>query len=810
MQLGISLALTRVASGGGGAGPVSDITEAEILGVTSLAPDGGTPDYGINGNGWVLRLRTTALAGGSTPDPSKVFPTVQSDGWSAANVAATVTRTLTPSAMLRRPANGTTMPTSTTDPQALAIQGGSVVAPGSLTPGDPVDWYFVLPDYVYPDCAVTVEVDEGWYSTAAAGSGPTVTNSSTRAYPQPKYGFMNTPHERVEASSYTVELWCNGHRHAMNGRAVAGVELWARDGTNNGTATAVNDTSLSTLQTNGNIEEVFSASVNLSGVNDTDGSTTVGAGVQYIDGYIYPWLGPRYQISVDGASWPTAQPCTILTFVKDTAGKYGGAIAYVNPAGAGASPAVSRTPAANYAAAKVAAYATHAAARTAIAAFNNGTSGRPASPITHNDLGGSRIEMLDNDGVNQTFELAGTISEAAGNCWFDTIDSTLNAASCYYDQATASVRQVNTLTRFKMACVKDTTAGVIGCGTAGNTQDNALMIAWEAKPGASSSAITISAGTTAPWVRQVGLFYQRNLDYPSGATGANVASLGVEGTSGFRCSKAIGITYPFDAATVPTLTPYMLVGYRGRGLLTDPSTTTQTTNDGFIVSGGVLNKQASANNFITLWNMTRGFYLGQGVVEFTAGQDFGPAGASTATTFVLDGIIDYLTLPQAVAGAAVEDVGRLNHGYSDGSGSRGRIVEICMNYCVSARIATKTETFAYFNGGGITGCVNNLPTAYNVGCRGNSVMISRPASFTASDFWRKVIDSKSQQNIGNCGWTDNQAGIGGTGGGTYTPTDTKLKNRVEAGLQRRKYDLAGNARDNGGTYGYGGAYEGTL
>jgi hypothetical protein len=808
MSLGIGIGLPF---GGAAAAavPVSDITEAEILGATSLAADGGAPSIGIDGDGWVLRVRTTTLAGGSSPDPTKFTVTVQDAGYSAANVATTVTRTLTPTACLRRPANGTTMPTSTTDPQALAIQSGNVIAPGSLSVGVDVDWYLTLPDYIYPGSSVSVSVAAGWYSTAAHGSGPAVTNSAARAYPQPKFGFINTPHERVEASSYAVELACNGHRHAMNGRAVAGVELWARDGTNNGTAVAVNDTTLSTLQTNGNIEEVFAATVSLTGVNDTDGSTTVGAGVQYIDGYIYPWIGPRYQISVDGAAWPTPQPCTILTFVKDTAGKYGGAIAYVNPAGAGASPAVSRTPAANYAAAKVSAYATHAAARTAIAAFNNGTAGRPASPITHNDLGGARIEMLDNDGASQTFELAGTISEAAGNCWFDTIDSTLNAASCYYDQVTATVRQVNTLTRFKMACVRDQAAGIIGCGTAGNTQDNALMLAWEARPGASSSDITISGGGSSPWVRQVGLFYQRNLNYPSGATGANVAALGVEGTSGFRCAKAIGITYPFNASTVPTLTPYMLVGYRGRGLLTDPSTTTQTTNDGFVISNCTLNNQASANNFITLWTMTRGFYIGQSVVEFTAGQDFGPAGASTATLAVRDGIIDYVTLPQAIAGAAVEDVGRLNHAYSDGSGSRGRVVEIVMNYCASARIATKTDTFAFFNGGSITGCVLNLPTAYNVGCRGNSVMISRPDSFTASDFWRKVIDDKSQQNIGNVGWSNNQAGIGQPGGGSYVPTDTKLKSRVATGSGRRKYDQAGSLRLTDGT-GYGGALEGTL
>lgn len=794
-------------SGGGGAGPVSDITQAEILGVTNLDPDGGAPSQGVNGNGWVLRVRTLAISAGGVPDPSKFTVTIRDPGYTtsgASIVSTTVTRTLTPLACIRRLANGTTMPTSTTDPQALAIQSGAVTAPGSLVAGTAVDWYLSLPELVYSGAtSVTVSVAAGWYSTAAHGSGPTVTNSSTETYPNPIYGFVNLPQERVEASTMLNELWCNGHLFARNGRAVCGVELWARDGTNNGTASTVIATTLGTIQTRESIAEVFSASVSLTGVNDTDGTGTLGAGVQYIDGYIYPWIGTRYQISTDGVAWPTAQPCTVNPFVKDTAGKYGGAIAYVNPAGAGASPAVSRTAAANYAAAAVAAYATHAAARTAIVAFNAATAGRPASCITHSTLGGSEIRMLDNAGVAQTFELAGNIGEAAGNCWSITKnDAALNVAKCSYLQGGATaVRTVPTLTLFEMDLSKAGTAAIIGCGTGGNTQGNSLMICWR------GGTVTLTAGTTTPYLRQAGLVYQYNINFNIAALGANVPGLGIESTSGLRCAKAIGITYSdVSSAIVPALTPYMLVGYTGRGILTDPSATVQTTPDGFIVDNCKLLKQASSNNWIGLWALTRGFYIGQSALVFTASQDFGPVAASSGTMLdVANGLIEHLTIPPDRADYTT-DYARINYCYVDGAANRSRVPFVAMAYCISARMATKTDTFAFFNGGGVTGATGNFKVAYNVNSKGNSLAISRPPSFTASDFWRKVIDAKSQQNVGAFGFTDNQAGPTGTGAGTYTLTGTEVKNRVASGEARRSFDIAGAARKNDGT-GAGGAYE---
>lgn len=785
--------------------PISDIIQAEIMGVTALDPDGGSPSIGINMNGALMRIRALVLDNVTLPNPTKIIPVAVDAGFdnsSGAILAHNWTRTLTPfaNALLHRQATGGGNQTVV----YIEQPSGTIKALASLTVGQYADFFVTLPEFIYPSSNVSVTATAGWYSTAAAGSGPAVTNSSTKGFPNPKYGWMNWPCERIEASTYTVELWCNGHRHAMNAQAVAGVQLWGADGTHTSPVSEIVTTTLGTIQNRGAIAEVFHAAVSLTGVSDTDGTITNGAGTQFIDGFIYPWIGPRYQLSVDGIAWPTAQPCRILPFVKDTAGKYGGGIFYVNAAGAGGAPAVSRTPAANYAAAVAKAYATEALGRAALVTFNSGATGRPAGAISHADTGGAQVHYLCGAAADQGYELAGNIATAGGNCWYEFMSAPVNVAQgfkAFYNQST--LRSVQSLTRGNgLDCVKGSTLGVLSGGdsSVGSTR----LIGWK------DSKVSLNAGTTTPWLRTVGMVAMSGINFDAAALGTLICSLSNEGASGLRCIHAVGITYGTSATTQGQfVTPYFAVGLSGKLIPSDPSATQQTTNDGFVVDNCQFNALSSTVSLIQTFAFTRGAYLGQTLIEYIAAQDFGISGGGSGIVDLDDVLLEYITNPNDAADFNV-DLGRFNGPYNDSGGTRGRRAYVQDVGYAGARRAKKSDVFSVVNGGGILGNVGNFECEYGVGCFGDRISVARPFSFSVGIVVQKVGDAQFTDSLGNLSFTSNKAGVGNTGFGTYSlpPGANSLKDAIPAGKARRRLDFFGNARLNDG-HGAAGLGEGS-
>lgn len=755
---------------------VSAVTAFEVMGVTSLDP-AGSPAYGIDGNGWLARVRVTALSG-AVLDPSKFLVTVQDPGFDNTGgviSAGTRTRYLVPTAVLRRQA-----PNQATQ---LSLVSAAIAAP---TIGQPVDYFLVLPEHIYAGTTIAgVEVAPGFYGAAQAGSVSSVTNSSTWAYQHPLVGFMNQPHERVTGGSYAVELWVQ-HRHAQNGQGVAGVEFFTTDGTHVSTSVYSTNPALSSIQTREAIAEVFKATVSTTALDQATSTS-----ICTVDAKVYPWLGTAYQLSVDGAAWPTPQPCTPLRFVNDKTGGYGGAIACVKAGASGG------TVADNITAARAAPFPTLNAAITAIATWNNTVAG--SHTVAHNDYGGATAYLMDNSGVAQGHELTGTVTEAAGTCWIDVRPDPANAARAFYSMS-ASRRVDGGLFRLRCDVDKTGATGALSCND--TAQGSSKMLS------AMDGAVTLTAGATNPWLISAGLIYQRNINYPISG-GQNVPALATHGTSGMRCAQAVGITYG-DATTtqVVAVVPYMAVGLSGKFALGTPSTTSQSTNDGGIIDNCKLFAVTTTMNILgSAFEISRGFALTQIVAEFTNGVDFGIS-ASGATANVKNVLVFGLTVPHA-AGDHTADVGRFNHGYNDVTATRGKTADIVLRNSLSGRFATKSDYFSYYNSGGVLGNVGNAALSYNVDCEGNVMSFNRPVTIDGSEYFRRAIDPLSAVNVGAVPFTDNKAGTSGAAGfGTYSLTgpSNPAFARVASGRAWRKFDMAGVARRNDGT-GAAGAYE---
>jgi hypothetical protein len=781
VSLGLGLGLTMMQHAAPSAPPAdpSDVLAFEVMGVTSLDP-AGSPAYGIDGNRWLGRVRVVALPG-AAPDPSKFLLTVQDPGFdNAGGVITPVTRTryMVPTAVVRRQAPNQAAP--------LTMVAGAVAPPEVASE---VDYFLSCPGSIYAGSTIVgVQVAPGFYGNAAAGAVVNVINSSTRNYQDPVLGFMNQPHERAAGGTYGVELHLT-HRHAMNGQAVAGVEFFATDGAHVSPSVFSTAPELSSIQAREAIAEVFKATVSTAALDQAGAAT-----VCTVDAKVYPWIGTLYQLSVNGAAWPTPQPCTPLRFVNDKTGGYGGAIACVKTG------AVGGTVSASIATARAAPFPTINAAITAIAAWNNTVGG--GHTVAHNDYGGATVYLMDNAGAAQGHELTGTVTEAAGTCWIDVRPDPANTGRAFYAM-TASRRVDGGLFRLRCDVDKTGATGALSCND--TAQGSSKMLS------AMDATVTLTAGATNPWLISAGLVYQRNILYPI-AGGQNVPALATHGTSGMRCAQAIGITYG-DAASTQSVAvvAYMAVGLSGRFVLGTPSITSQSTNDGGIIDNCKFFAIGVTMNILgSAFEISRGFAITQSVIEFISGQDFGIS-ASGATANVNNVLTFGLTIPHA-AGDHTADVGRFNHGYNDVSATLGKISDVVLRSCLSGRFATKSDYFSYYNSGGVLGNVGNAAITYNVDCEGNVMSLNRPVTIDGSEYFRRAIDPLSAVNVGAIPYADNKAGTSGAAGfGDYrlTGPSNPAYGRVAAGRAYRKFDLAGVARKNDGT-GAAGAYERTV
>lgn len=266
----------------------------------------------------------------------------------------------------------------------------------------------------------------------------------------------------------------------MNNQMVACVEFTATDGTNTTSVVRSSSTSLSSIQTKGQIAEVFKGSIPLASLTQATMCT--------VNARILPWLGDStavLDLSTDGVAWPTPLPKTLLRFFNDKAGTYGGATAYVKSGATGGAIGDRNQP-----------YPTIVAATTAIAAWNNTTSAGHTN--LHNDHGGGRVLLMDDGAGGAVDHPVGNITAAAGSTWVEIGLDPL-ATGQVRAAFTAAVNFTGTgLLRFTAPVVQAGSFNINGGGAIANN-----MLAFE-------GGINAAAASTVSVCWRNGLNYLRN------------------------------------------------------------------------------------------------------------------------------------------------------------------------------------------------------------------------------------------------------------------------------------------------------------
>jgi hypothetical protein len=359
---------------------IADDTQLDPV-VTTAGPNVGSA-VGATGSGWVALVTLKGVTTTGACDATKLTVTVTDPGYDTSGNVTTVTRTITGVAQIRR-----------------QYPNGASKYFGTDGAGDTI-FYVSLDDTIYAGSTiVSATLASGFYTGSVAGNTGTVfTNSSTRTYTKPLFGWLNHQAEIARSTSFAFEAVAF-HRHARAGQQVACVKVSASDGTNSTPTVTVSTPTLSTKLTQGNIPEVWAGTLNLSGLTQ---ATVVNA-----NALVYPWIGDStavLNLATDGVAWPTSLPVTPLRIFNDAGGTYGTAYAYVQVGASGGAVSANATTAATTP------FPTIVAAMAAVKTWNN-------TNKAHNDLGGSIIRLMDASGSAATHTIGSAPTNSPGTAY---------------------------------------------------------------------------------------------------------------------------------------------------------------------------------------------------------------------------------------------------------------------------------------------------------------------------------------------------------------------------------------------------------
>lgn len=745
--------------------PQAPVSAFTVLGPSDLDPDGG--GVGVNGNGWVVFIRTPFIAGASL-DPKKFQLTVQDPGYSAARVPATQTRFIQGGKVLRRQyANHA---------QLQAGQNGANF-----------EAWFSIEDPVYAGSTIVgVQCAAGWYGAAAEGAVPAgaIGNTSTRGYPKPLAVWLNRPYERCAGASFRAELYAS-HLHGRNGRMVAGVSFTGSDGTNSTAVIDANAPALATVQTQGNIVECFPVDCPTAGLSQ---------GVQCtLDAEIFPWIGDAgavLKLSTSGQAMPTARPQVPLIFLNDRTGGYGGAVACVKTGAAGG------TVQADIATARTTPFPDMLAACTAIAAWNSANKG-------HNDLGAAQVYFLeDGPGLGATHTFGGNIAQAAGLAWCEFLKDP--AATGQVTLNLAATRTVPSLTSWGVRI-----AHSAGNGIAATTNK---FIAYDG-----ADIVTTMANVPITYQAKWAWFRNTTASYTT-AGGCPFQPFNNAGLA--QVALALGCVFEGSAVNANMLSVFAALGNRFTRMQfgeLDPAVYTNAED---------MSRAVFANNWwrdcrvANVFGLTRAFDTGLHIVQNVV-ERAQSVGAVPALQLFADGSTktcdNVLVAHNTVPGE------RVNYDYGDVAGAVDIQRTIVTRFNLWDQGNTKSDTFT--TNTVLTGRIGNWQTLYRVGSRGDVWLRGTtngdtvpgtgvpPSGNWLGEYWPQpsynvtraaVTFANMQANIPET--STNGAGLGGYG---LTGAANAAYDRVAVGLAMLSRDIAGTARRNNGT-GAAGAYERTV
>ncbi len=207
--------------------------------------------------------------------------------------------------------------------------------------------------------------------------------AATEAYRKPQAVWLELEDQEAKSAAWAPKL-CVYHRHAQQGRPVRAVKFIASDGTNTVEST-VSALTTSQYSASGLYANYFQPGWNLSSLTDGEFIT--------VDAVIYPWVGDAFQLTVDGAAYPSPNISTLRAICNIGDTMYHKVYAYVDGTGVG-------SPAANTdeATAKANPFASFAAAATAAKAVNLAENG-------WNNLSG--VDLVLSSGTTYSDRLSG-------------------------------------------------------------------------------------------------------------------------------------------------------------------------------------------------------------------------------------------------------------------------------------------------------------------------------------------------------------------------------------------------------------------
>lgn len=763
--------------------PSSAISALEVVSAAILLDQTGdygdaTARTGFNGNGWVCRAQMPWLVG-QTFDPTKITLRVNDPGYDAAGNVVTRERIIRGRLILNRQYAFETSPQSSNDGITFTV-------------------HFTLTDTLFSGSTIVAATAEaGFYGASAAGAIAAPANNSTRVYPKPLWFFYNIQQDRVTGSSWRVEGMASS-RWGQQGLMVPRVEFIAKDHLGNAAPTQVaTDTELSQIQKNGNIGECYPAVIPTANLAQVTDSTQFGT----VNVRIFPWIGDSGAITnleVDGFAWPTIRPFTPLRFVCDKNSTYGGAIAFVKSGASGGTVYAEG----NEATARANPFPTINAAANALPAWNNTNRG-------HNDHSGAKIYLMDNDGADIVHAIGASITAAPGSCWTEVMPDPANTAVASWRPG-ASNRAVTSLFRWRARLETTTTTDNLD---GGNSNAN-VMVALDHVPGQSKMDIVHTTAPATTLLYRYGLGYVRNAHL----MGANPSAARlISGLSTTRTQQQVlGLTtVKSGLAGVWSFTPWLIIGcdvWRGRFDEAD--------------TAAVPNLDSSIGGFI--YNNT--FYSCQGLNQICFRYDTGALGyallqnnlerAGTGSTACLgigadSSLTPFDNVVEAYTGTPDDgsSIGRTNRGYADVAGTAGVIKRMTSFGCLWGEFNNKRHPF--ITNTTERGRVGSAEYSHHVGNSGNvsvrgsaSGTTTGPASWLG-EAWPEDSEPYAAGGVGVT-YVDNKVGAASAGNGNYrlTGVNNAAYNRIPAGMQRLKRDIAGVLRLNDGR-GAAGPYERT-
>lgn len=759
------------------------IASLTVLGATGVDGTGaygdGTTRPGVVMNGCAVQIVFPYVVG-ATLDVTKISISVSDPAYSAAGVATTRSRTIALSAPLRRQFTG---PASTpTNPSAGAttpvIVSPLMTAQDGATPPN-ITMNVALSSEIYgATTLVSATAASGWYGAAATGAIGTISNGSSRAYRKAIGGFV-TKQKEVGGSSFSVEFVAF-HRHGMNGQMVAGVSFGAFDaqGTPNNTAVvSANAPTPSTVQTTGNIAEVYAATLTTTPLHDLDDCQ--------VWAKVYPWIGDSSAVldltgSDAVAAYPTVRNHTRLHFKLNKAGSYGGAFAVVDAtSGNDTTGVASKT----LATAQGTPCATPEGALAKLQTFNNGQG-------TGNEPGGNTIYIYDHAGSITNITLATDFS--TNNC----------AAWTYIKQ---DPRNTNTVTVTLTAQVFTVSllawqAPVICNGTNAFLRGDGSTVAQSYEGG-----LNISTACTVPVTYGQVLAYVRNgtLVCPAG-----VGPFDLYGNEPMG-AQALGVTGTANSGT-PAVRVTSIIGCNFNNYkFTDQSSGGTESTDGMIVYNNIWKNSQNSSD------LDNTIVIGAAWVQ-NVGENI--SNTQRLTRFNADsntlGAVNWIEAYNTFCGGN-------NRLYTEEDGTIGEALEMSAFGNLYLVFSNKTDTQIQFTVS--EGRTGNWPVHYRTFFNGNvyGASATTQTNFVSNDgsqWLGAVLGRNDLQNVTfSTMFTNYQACAGdstgaGAGGGTYSLTGhTNPAYGLMLGAdQALRYDIVGARRNTGNDNGAAGAYARTA